>query len=225
MADPVTRNPALLQREDTGLILIDVQEAFRPVIDGFDATVANCGLLAEGFGALGRPVLVSEQYPKGLGHTVAELAERLPEGTVPIEKLRFSACGVEAFDRALAESGCTHLGGRRHRDARLRQPDRARPDRARATAPTWPPTRSRRAPPPTASWRWSRCPRRARSSQAPRWPSSRCSRSPDRPSSRRSPGWCDDAGLGRPRGRPRPRGPRRGRAAARRSGRWSSPPG
>lgn len=100
------RSPALLRREGTGLILIDVQEAFRPVIDGFDATVANCGLLAEGFGALGRPVLVSEQYPKGLGHTVEELAGRLPEGTEPVEKLRFSACGVEAFDAALAASGC-----------------------------------------------------------------------------------------------------------------------
>jgi nicotinamidase-related amidase len=107
MADlGVARHPALLQREETGLILVDVQEAFRPVIDRFDETVANCGLLAEGFGALGRPVLVSEQYPKGLGHTVAELAARLPEGTEPIEKLRFSACGVEAFDAALEASGC-----------------------------------------------------------------------------------------------------------------------
>ncbi|HYN19118.1 MAG TPA: hypothetical protein VEY96_13675, partial [Actinomycetes bacterium] len=59
---------------------MDVQEAFRPVIDGFDRVVANCGLLAEGFGVLGRPVLVSEQYPKGLGGIVSELAERLPEG-------------------------------------------------------------------------------------------------------------------------------------------------
>ena len=101
------RHPALLRREDTGLIVVDVQEAFRPVIDAFDATVRNCGILAAGFGALGRPVLVSEQYPKGLGHTVAELAERLPEGTEPVEKLRFSACGVEAFDRRLAEAGCS----------------------------------------------------------------------------------------------------------------------
>lgn len=102
----VRRNPALLGREGVGLILVDVQEAFRPVIDAFDPTVAACGLLAEGFGVLGRPVLVSEQYPKGLGHTVEELAARLPEGTEPIEKLRFSACGVEAFDAALAASGC-----------------------------------------------------------------------------------------------------------------------
>jgi nicotinamidase-related amidase len=102
----VSRHPALLGREETGLILVDVQEAFRPVIDGFDRVVANCGILAEGFGLLGRPVLASEQYPKGLGHTVAELAGRLPEGSAVVEKLRFSACGVDAFEEALAASGC-----------------------------------------------------------------------------------------------------------------------
>jgi nicotinamidase-related amidase len=101
------RHPALLERERAGLILIDVQEAFRPVIDRFDEVVANCGLLAEGFGVLGRPVLVSEQYPKGLGHTVPELAGRLPEGARLVEKVRFSACGVSAFDEAIAESGAT----------------------------------------------------------------------------------------------------------------------
>ncbi|MGE3141177.1 MAG: hydrolase [Thermoleophilia bacterium] len=101
------RSPALLGREGVGLILVDVQEAFRPVIDRFDPTVAACGLLAEGFGVLGRPVLVTEQYPKGLGHTVEEVSGRLPEGVAPIEKLRFSACGVESFDEALEASGCS----------------------------------------------------------------------------------------------------------------------
>jgi nicotinamidase-related amidase len=101
------RHPALLRREETGLVLVDVQEAFRPAIDRFDEVVANCGLLAEGFGLLGRPVLVSEQYPKGLGNTVPELAERLPADARLVEKVRFSACGVSAFDEAIAESGAT----------------------------------------------------------------------------------------------------------------------
>lgn len=100
------RHPALLGRADTGLILIDVQEAFRPVIDRFEAVVGACGTLAEGFGVLGRPVLASEQYPKGLGRLVPELAERLPEGARTVEKLRFSACGVDAFEAAMADTGC-----------------------------------------------------------------------------------------------------------------------
>lgn len=105
MASVSDRHPGLLGADDTGLIVVDVQEAFRPVIDRFDETVANVGLLAEGFGVLGRPVLVSEQYTKGLGATVAEVADRLPAGAPRIEKLRFSAVGVEQFDRALEESG------------------------------------------------------------------------------------------------------------------------
>ncbi len=107
MATMSARHPALLRRESTGLILVDVQEAFRPVIEGFDSVVANCGILAEGFGVLGRPVLVSVQYTKGLGETVPELAERLPEGTPIVEKMRFSACGVQGFDAHLQEAGCS----------------------------------------------------------------------------------------------------------------------
>jgi nicotinamidase-related amidase len=102
----VTRHGGLLNRGETGLVVVDVQEGFRPVIDGFDAMVKNVGILAAGFGVLERPVLVSEQYPKGLGHTVEELAEALPEGHVLVEKLRFSACGVDAFEEALSASGC-----------------------------------------------------------------------------------------------------------------------
>jgi nicotinamidase-related amidase len=104
--ETMTRHGALLQRGTTGLVVVDVQEGFRPVIDGFDAMVKNVGILAAGFGVLERPVLVSEQYPKGLGNTVAELSEQLPESGVVVEKVRFSACGVEAFDEALDAADC-----------------------------------------------------------------------------------------------------------------------
>lgn len=105
MADLTGRHPALLRRGEVGLIVVDVQEGFRPVIHGFDELVRNCRLLAAGFGVLGAPVLVSEQYPKGLGHTVPEIAEALPPGTPVVEKLRFSCVGVEDFDDAMAATG------------------------------------------------------------------------------------------------------------------------
>jgi nicotinamidase-related amidase len=105
MADVTARHPGLLGRDDTGLVLVDVQEGFRPVIDQFDSVVANCRILVTGFGILGAPVLVTEQYPKGLGHTVPEIAEAFGEGTSIAEKLRFSACGVEVFEDALAATG------------------------------------------------------------------------------------------------------------------------
>ena len=91
----------------TGLILVDIQEAFAPVIYGFDEVVRQAALLARGMATLGRPVLVSEQYPKGLGATVGALVEALPDDAATIEKMRFSACGVAAFDAAIAASGCT----------------------------------------------------------------------------------------------------------------------
>ncbi len=42
--------------------------------------------------------MVTEQYPKGLGATVAEVAEHLPEGVEPVEKVRFSAAEVDGFE-------------------------------------------------------------------------------------------------------------------------------
>ncbi|MET0823300.1 MAG: isochorismatase family protein [Solirubrobacterales bacterium] len=48
--------------------------------------------------AIGIPIVVTEQYPKGLGETVAEVADHLPEGTERVEKVRFSAAEVDGFE-------------------------------------------------------------------------------------------------------------------------------
>jgi nicotinamidase-related amidase len=87
-----------LDRERTALVVIDVQEAFRKALPDFDRVAKAAGVLAEGAATLGIPVVVTEQYPKGLGSTVAEVAERLPEGTGAVEKVRFSAAEAEGFD-------------------------------------------------------------------------------------------------------------------------------
>ena len=100
------RHSSLLRRDETGLIIVDVQEAFRPVIDDFETVARNCSILAAGFAILGRPVIVSEQYPKGLGSTIVEISEVVAEGTPIVEKMRFSACGVEAFDALLTAANC-----------------------------------------------------------------------------------------------------------------------
>ena len=105
MAELTGRHPDLLRRGEVGLIVVDVQEGFRRVIDRFDEVVRHCGLLVEGFGLLGAPVLVSEQYPKGLGATVPELESRLPDGTPRIAKTRFSCIGVDEFDATVAATG------------------------------------------------------------------------------------------------------------------------
>jgi nicotinamidase-related amidase len=96
------RHPGLLNANDVGLLIVDLQEGFRPVIDHFDETARNCRILVEGFAILDAPIIVSEQYPKGLGHTVPEVAEVLPEGTPVVEKMQFSVVGVEGLDAAIA---------------------------------------------------------------------------------------------------------------------------
>lgn len=98
-----TRHPALLDRRRTALAVIDMQEAFRKIIGDFDETAARTALLVQAVNLLKLPVIFTEQYPKGLGRTVQEIAQHFPEGLEPIEKLSFSACGVQEFDTRLRE--------------------------------------------------------------------------------------------------------------------------
>jgi nicotinamidase-related amidase len=87
-----------LDRERAALVVVDVQEAFRKAVPDFGEVAAAAGTLAEGAASLGVPVIVTEQYPQGLGRTVPEVAEHLPEGTGPLEKVRFSAVEADGFD-------------------------------------------------------------------------------------------------------------------------------
>jgi len=83
----------LLSRQRTTLIVIDVQEGFRGY-ETFAEVAGNCAKLIEAARILDVPVLVSEQYPKGLGHSAPELGLR--EEPV-IEKVVFSAAKAEGF--------------------------------------------------------------------------------------------------------------------------------
>jgi nicotinamidase-related amidase len=99
------RHPALLDRERTALVVIDVQEAYRNVLAGWDLVVSACGLLVRGAALLGVPVLVTEQYPRGLGRTAVELAATFPAGLQPVEKSSMSCCGSSAFGERLRATG------------------------------------------------------------------------------------------------------------------------
>lgn len=73
-----------------------------PTIHGAPALVNNCAVLARAAALLGVPVLLTEQYVRGLGHTVPALVEALPAATEATEKTRFSAMvpGVQAALKA-----------------------------------------------------------------------------------------------------------------------------
>jgi nicotinamidase-related amidase len=86
---------------DTGLLVIDVQEKLVPLLPGAAALIRNVAFLIDVARRLEMPVQATEQYPRGLGATVPELARRLPERP---DKVAFSSCAcpgvVEAFRRA-----------------------------------------------------------------------------------------------------------------------------
>jgi nicotinamidase-related amidase len=71
------------------LLLIDLQERLYPAIDGNEALLGHCRSLAEAATRLAVPVLLTEQYPKGLGPTLPALREVCAGATV-VEKLHFS---------------------------------------------------------------------------------------------------------------------------------------
>jgi nicotinamidase-related amidase len=87
----------MLQRDRTALVVVDLQEAFRSVVGEFDAVAHNAAVLVQGARILGIPVLVTEQYPRGLGETVPEVAEHL-NGVARLEKVEFDATRVDGFD-------------------------------------------------------------------------------------------------------------------------------
>ncbi|MCR6628767.1 MAG: hydrolase [Magnetospirillum sp.] len=84
----------LIDPQASSLLIVDVQENLGPVMADPRAVYRNCALLLRAAARLGIPVTVSEQYPKGLGPTLGELRELLPEGAV-LEKLHFS-CAADA---------------------------------------------------------------------------------------------------------------------------------
>ena len=92
--------PAKLDRERSTLVVIDVQEAFRRAVPSFEDVARAASILVRGAEAVDVPILLTEQYPKGLGRTVSEVADHLPAGVEPIEKVSFSAPEAEGFDLA-----------------------------------------------------------------------------------------------------------------------------
>jgi nicotinamidase-related amidase len=85
------------------LLVVDIQEKFAAAINDFERVVERTGILIQACGQLGVPVVVSEQYPKGLGHTVPELSALLPPDATVLEKTAFG-CGRDPQILAHLES-------------------------------------------------------------------------------------------------------------------------
>lgn len=98
-----------LSRERAALAVIDMQEAFRPVIEDFGEVATRIGKAVQGARLLEIPVIVTEQYPKGLKRTASEVSQHLPHELKVIEKLCFSSCGADDFRSHLANSNARQV--------------------------------------------------------------------------------------------------------------------
>lgn len=95
-------NPKILDISNSVLVVVDVQEAFRSAIPDFALIVSRIAMAVRGFSILDVPILVTEQYPKGLGHTAEEVSLSFPDGFEVVEKSTFSAYGEPVFIDRLA---------------------------------------------------------------------------------------------------------------------------
>ena len=98
-----------LDARRAALAVIDVQEAFRQHIPDFAEVAARCALVAHAARLLNVPVVVTEQYPKGLGRTAPEIKAVLPQGFEPVEKTAFSSCGAHEFVSQLEGAGARQV--------------------------------------------------------------------------------------------------------------------
>lgn len=95
---------SLIKREDAVLAAIDFQTKLMPAMVDPDTLEASAIRLAKGMQALEIPVLVTQQYTKGLGPTIETISDALGDYE-PIEKLTFSAAAEPAFMDALQKLG------------------------------------------------------------------------------------------------------------------------
>ncbi|CAN5673761.1 hydrolase [soil metagenome] len=94
----------LLSRSEAVLLVVDVQESFRKHIADFAIMTKNISILVESSKVLDLPVIVTEQYPQGLGNTVAEIKACLGAHE-QFDKSCFSCCQSEEFLSGLAKTG------------------------------------------------------------------------------------------------------------------------
>jgi|LSQX01.1.fsa_nt_gb nicotinamidase-related amidase len=85
-----------LQSHEAVMLIIDIQQRLVPAMARRESVIKNTEILVETAKKLGIPIVVTEQYPKGLGKTVEKIGEKLDTGFV-YEKITFSACTQEVM--------------------------------------------------------------------------------------------------------------------------------
>lgn len=94
----------MLNKDDSLLLIVDIQEKLVNALDK-DIVVKKASILTRAAKILGIPVIVTEQYPNGLGHTVSTVSQNLSQDTPTVEKTAFSAVKAEGFNEFLKSYG------------------------------------------------------------------------------------------------------------------------
>ncbi len=90
----------MLAVDKCALVVIDIQGKLAQLMYRKESLFENTRKLIKGCQVLGIPIIVTEQYPKGLGPTIPEIADLFPDFR-PLPKVAFSCCGDEGFQREL----------------------------------------------------------------------------------------------------------------------------
>lgn len=99
-----------IKREDAQGMIIDIQSRLAPHIYEFDKIRKKTLILIQGLQALGVPIMLNEQYPKGLGSTIDEVLAVLDDSNKRIfEKVTFSACDNDTTWNYLAQQNRNHV--------------------------------------------------------------------------------------------------------------------
>lgn len=100
------KHPTHLAARESAVLVVDVQEKLMPKIVGAEAITRNIAFLLDAAKLLDVDVTATEQYPKGLGPTVPELAKRL--GKCP-DKLAFSSCAAAGVTEGFRARGRSRI--------------------------------------------------------------------------------------------------------------------
>jgi len=95
------RHKSLLDQQQTLLMVIDIQEKFVPHINEINRVIVKSGKLIDAINLLNIPVIVTEQYPDGLGPTCEDIKSHLTAETEIIAKTSFSCCQEEKISTAI----------------------------------------------------------------------------------------------------------------------------
>jgi nicotinamidase-related amidase len=91
-------------KEQTAGLIIDIQEKLIPHIYKYESVIAHTAILIQGLKILDIPVIVTQQYTKGLGVTIPSISDTIGN-YAPVEKISFSCCDEPAFMKRLSQLG------------------------------------------------------------------------------------------------------------------------